>query len=99
MHSHVCIKFPNVTCVNRGIVALVVSDFYWFETEPIRLTTTFGIVVYSISSIVAVPSFDQIVCIELALKVFCFQPLIVCKIYFFNPLFKYFPVWSLNQFS
>ena len=74
--------------MSRGIVALVVSDFYWFETEPIRLTTTFGIVVYCISSIVAVPLFDQIACTELALKVFRFQPLIVCKIYLFNPLIK-----------
>ena len=85
MHSHVCIEFPNVTCMNRVIVALVVSDFYWFETEPIRLTTIFGIVVYCISSIVAVPLFDQIACIELALKVFCFQPLIVCKNLLFQP--------------
>ena len=74
--------------MNRSVVVLVVSDFHWFETEPIRFTTIFGIVVYCISSIVAVPSFDQIVCIELALKVFCFQPLIVCKIYFFTPLSK-----------
>ena len=85
MHSHVCIKFPNVTCVNRGIVALVVSDFYWFETEPIRLTTTFGIVMYCTSSKAAMPLFDQIVYIELALRIFCFQPLIVCKIYSFQP--------------
>ena len=77
-----CIKFPNVTCVNRGIVVLVVLDFYWFETEPIRLTTIFGIVVYCISSIVVVPIFDQVECIELALKIFCFQPLIVCKFTF-----------------
>ena len=79
---------PNVTCINRSAVVLVVVDFYWFETEPIRLTITFGIVMYCISSIAAVPLFDQIVYIELALKFFCFQPLIVCKIYFFNPLIK-----------
>ena len=77
MHSHVYIEFPNVTCMNRGIVALVVSDFYWFETEPIRLTTIFGIVVYCISSVVAVPIFDHDGCIELALKIFCFQPLFI----------------------
>ena len=80
------------------IKELVVVDFHWLETEPIRLTTTFGIVMSCISSIVAVPLFDQIAYIELALKFFFFQPLIVCKIYFFNSLFKYFPVWSLNQF-
>ena len=79
------IEFPNVTCMNRSIVVLVVSDFYWFETEPIRLTTTFGIVMSCISSIVAVSLFDQVVHIELALKYFCFQPLILCKIYIFNP--------------
>ena len=67
---------------------LVVVDFYWFETEPIRLATTFGVVMYCILSIVVVPLFGQIACIELALEVFCFQPLIVCKIYFFNPLIK-----------
>ena len=72
----------------RSVEELVVVDFHWLETEPIRLTTIFGIVVYCISSIVAVPLFDQIACIELALEVFCFQPLIVCKIYFFNPLIK-----------
>ena len=81
------IEFPNVTCMNRSVVVLVVVDFYWLETEPIRLTTTFGIVMYCISSIVAVPLFDQIVYIELALKYSCFQPLIICKIYIFNPFY------------
>ena len=80
----------------RSVEELVVVDFHWLETEPIRLTTTFGIVMYCISSIVAVPLFDQIACIELAFEVFCFQPLIVCKIYIFNPFIKYFTVWSLN---
>ena len=68
-----------------SVVVLVVLDFHWFETEPIRFTMIFGIVMYCISSIVVVPLFDQIVYIELALKYFCFQPLIICKIYIFNP--------------
>ena len=59
--------------MNRSVVELVVVDFYWLETEPIRLTTIFGIVMSCISSIVAVPLFDQIVHIELALKYFCFS--------------------------
>jgi len=82
--------------MNRSVVELVVVDFYWLETEPIRLTTTFGIVMCCISSIVAMLLFNQIVYIELALKYFCFQPLIICKIYIFNPFIEYFPVWSLN---
>ena len=85
--------------MNRSVVELVVVDFYWLETEPIRLTTTFGIVMCCISSIVAMLLFNQIVYIELALKYFCFQPLIICKIYIFNPFIEYFPVWSLNYFS
>ena len=69
----------------RSVEELVVVDFHWLETEPIRLTTTFGIVMCCISSIVAMLLFNQIVYIELALKYFCFQPLIICKIYIFNP--------------
>ena len=73
--------------MNRSIEELVVVDFYWLETEPIRLTTTFGIAMSCISSIVTVPLFDQIVYIELALKFSVFQPLIVCKVYNFNPFY------------
>ena len=80
----------------RSVEELVVVDFHWLETEPIRLTTTFGIVMSCISLIVEVSLFDQIVYMKLVLKFFCFQPLIVCKIYIFNPFIKYFPVWSLN---
>ena len=64
---------------------LVVVDFHWLETEPIRLATTFGIVMSCISLIVEVSLFDRIVHNESALKYFCFQPLIICKIYIFNP--------------
>ena len=67
------------------IKELVVVGFHWLETEPIRLTTTFGIVMCCISSIVAMLLFNQIVYIELALKYFCFQPLISCKNLHFQP--------------
>ena len=80
------------------IKELVVVDFHWLETEPIRLTTTFGIVMSCISSIVEVSLFDQIVHIELALKYFCFQPLIICKIYIFNPFISIFPGLVLKLF-
>ena len=51
----------------RSVEELVVVDFYWLETEPIRLTTTFGIVMSCISLVVEVSLFDQLVHIELAL--------------------------------
>ena len=73
--------------MNRSIEELVVVDFHWLETEPIRLTTTFGIVMSCISSIVAVSLIDQVVHIELALKYFCFQPLISCKNLHFQPFY------------
>ena len=82
----------------RCVEELVVVDFHWLETEPIRLTTTFGIVMSCISSIVAVSLFDQIVHIESALKYFCFQPLIICKIYIFNPSYEIFPGLVLKLF-
>ena len=82
----VCICITKRYLYDRSIEELVVVDFHWLETEPIRLTT-FGIVMSCTSLIFEVSLFDQIVRIELALKYFCFQPLIICKIYIFNPFY------------
>ena len=82
----------------RSVEELVVVDFHWLETEPIRLATTCGIVMSCISLIIEVSLFDQIVHIEPALKYFCFQPLIICKIYIFNPFYVIFPGLVLKLF-